>query len=152
MLWVEALTRKSDIFGAFQRFKAAAENESGKHIQQRLRSDNDGEYTSHEFRDVLAKHGIHHEMPPPYSPQANGVAELINWTIVEGLISLLKRLEHPKPSGRRRFSPLFLSRTGCRMLHSPEASRSPSGVGNLYGSTCFECGVVVLTTPSPTVV
>ncbi|GAA5967612.1 hypothetical protein JCM8115_007001 [Rhodotorula mucilaginosa] len=71
MLWVEALARKSDVFGAFPRFKAAAENESGKHIQ-RLRSDNGGEYTSHEFRDFLAEHGIHHEMPPPYSPQANG--------------------------------------------------------------------------------
>jgi hypothetical protein len=26
MLWVEALARKSDVFGAFPRFKAAAEN------------------------------------------------------------------------------------------------------------------------------
>jgi hypothetical protein len=34
MLWVEALARKSDVFGAFPRFKAAAENESGKHIQK----------------------------------------------------------------------------------------------------------------------
>ncbi|GAA5970924.1 hypothetical protein JCM8115_005499 [Rhodotorula mucilaginosa] len=95
MLWVEALARKSDVFGAFQRFKAAAENESGKHIQ-RLRSDNGGEYTSHEFRDFLAEHGIHHEMPPPYSPQANGVAERINRTIVEGLISLLNQAQAPK--------------------------------------------------------
>ncbi|GAA5864036.1 hypothetical protein JCM3774_006358 [Rhodotorula dairenensis] len=84
MLWVEALAHKSDVFGAFQRFKAAAGNESGKHIQ-RLRSDNGGEYTSHEFRDFLPKHGIRHEMPPPYSPQANGVAERINRTMVEGL-------------------------------------------------------------------
>ena len=71
MLWVEALARKSDVFEAFQRFKAAAENESGEHIQP-LRSDNGGEYTFHEYRDILAKHGIHHEMPPPYSPHANG--------------------------------------------------------------------------------
>ena len=75
MLWVEALARMSDVFGAFQRFKAAAENESGKHIQ-RLHSNNSGEYTSHEFRDFLAEYGIHHEMPPPYSPQANGCAKL----------------------------------------------------------------------------
>ena len=95
MLWVEALARKSDVFGAFQRFKAAAENESGKHIQ-RLRSDNGGEYTSHEFRDFLAEHGIHHEMPPSYSPQANGVAERINRTIVESLISLLNQAQAPK--------------------------------------------------------
>ncbi|TKA53431.1 hypothetical protein B0A53_04421 [Rhodotorula sp. CCFEE 5036] len=95
MLWVEALTRKSDVFGAFQRFKAAAENESGKHIQ-RLRSDNGGEYTSHEFGDFLAEYGIHHEMPPPYSPQANGVSERINRTLVEGLISLLNQAQARK--------------------------------------------------------
>ncbi|GAA5877470.1 hypothetical protein JCM3774_001622, partial [Rhodotorula dairenensis] len=95
MLWVEALARKSDVFGAFQRFKAAAENESGKHIQ-RLRSDNGGGYTSHEFRDFLAEHGIRHEMPPPYSPQANGVVERINRTIVEGLISLLNQAQAPE--------------------------------------------------------
>jgi hypothetical protein len=92
---VEALARKSDIFGAFQPFKAAAENESGKHIQ-RLRSDNGGEYTSHEFRDFLAEYGIHHEMPPLYSPQANGVAEQINRTIGEGLISLPNQAQAPK--------------------------------------------------------
>ena len=33
ILWVEALARKSDVFGAFQRFTAAAENKPGKHIQ-----------------------------------------------------------------------------------------------------------------------
>ncbi|GAA5888400.1 hypothetical protein JCM3774_002846, partial [Rhodotorula dairenensis] len=32
MLWVEPLAHKSDVFGAFQRFKAAAENESGRRI------------------------------------------------------------------------------------------------------------------------
>ncbi|GAA5871002.1 hypothetical protein JCM3774_003500 [Rhodotorula dairenensis] len=95
MLWVEALACKSDVFGAFQRFKAAAENESGKHIQ-RLRSDNGGKYTSHECRDFLAEHGIRHEKPPPYSPQADGVAERINRTIVEGLMSLLNQAQAPK--------------------------------------------------------
>ena len=67
----------------------------GKHIQ-RLRSDNGGEYASHEIRDFLAEHGIHHEMPPPYSPQANGVAERIKRTIVKGLISLLNQAKAPK--------------------------------------------------------
>ncbi|GAA5869503.1 hypothetical protein JCM3774_001470 [Rhodotorula dairenensis] len=95
MLWVEPLAHKSDVFGAFQRFKAAAENESGRRIQ-RFRLDNGGEYTSHEFRDYFAKQGIRHETPPPYSPQSNGVAQRINRTIVEGLISLLDQSHAPK--------------------------------------------------------
>ena len=70
MLWVEALARKSDVIGAFQRFKAAAENRSGKH-SQRLCSDNGGEYMSRKYRNFMAGHGIHHEMLPPYSLQAN---------------------------------------------------------------------------------
>ena len=73
----------------------AAENNSGKHIQ-RLRSENGGEDTSHKFRNFLADHGIYHEMPPLYSPQANGVAERINRTTVEGLISLLNQAQTPK--------------------------------------------------------
>ena len=54
MLWVEPLAHKSDVFGAFQRLKAAAENESGRHVL-RFRSDNGGEYMLHEFRNYLAE-------------------------------------------------------------------------------------------------
>ncbi|GAA6026934.1 hypothetical protein JCM8202_005054, partial [Rhodotorula sphaerocarpa] len=95
MLWAEPLARKSDVFGAFQRFKAAAENESGKRIH-RLRSDNGGEYISNEFSDFLAEHGIFRETLPPYSPRSNGVAERVNRSIVEGLISLLNQASAPK--------------------------------------------------------
>ena len=35
-------------------------------------------------------------MPPPYSPQANSVAERINRIIVKGLISLLNQAQAPK--------------------------------------------------------
>ena len=94
MLWAEGLSRKSDVFGAFQRCKAAAENESGTHVR-RLRSDNGGKYMSHDFHNFVAEHGIHHDMPSLYCPQANGVAERINRTIVEGLISLLNQAQAP---------------------------------------------------------
>jgi transposase InsO family protein len=123
MLWVEALARKSDVFGAFQRFKAAAENESGKHIQ-RLRSDSGGEYTSHESRDFLAEHGIHHEMPPPYSPQANGVVERINRTIVEGMISLLNQAHAPKALWAKALLALVFVKN--RSPHAALAGRRPA--------------------------
>ncbi|GEM08157.1 gag-Pol polyprotein [Rhodotorula toruloides] len=95
MLWVEPLARKSDVFEAFVRFKAKVENESGRRIQ-RFRSDNGGEYMSRTFDDMLAEHGIIRESPPPYSPQSNGVAERVNRSIVEGIVSLLAQAGAPK--------------------------------------------------------
>ncbi|GEM11218.1 gag-Pol polyprotein [Rhodotorula toruloides] len=95
MLWVEPLTRKSDVFEAFVRFKAKVENESGRQIQ-RFRSDNGGEYMSRTFDDMLAEHGIIRESPPPYSPQSNGVAKRVNRSIVEGIVSLLAQAGAPK--------------------------------------------------------
>ncbi|GEM12750.1 gag-Pol polyprotein [Rhodotorula toruloides] len=95
MLWVEPLARKSDVFEAFVRFKAKVENESGRRIQ-RFRSDNGGEYMSRTFDDMLAEHGIIRESPPPYSPQSNGVAEPVNRSIVEGIVSLLAQAGAPK--------------------------------------------------------
>ncbi|GEM08048.1 gag-Pol polyprotein [Rhodotorula toruloides] len=95
MLWVEPLARKSDVFEAFVQFKAKVENESGRRIQ-RFRSDNGGEYMSRTFDDMLAEHGIIRESPPPYSPQSNGVAERVNRSIVEGIVSLLAQAGAPK--------------------------------------------------------
>ncbi|GAA5993774.1 hypothetical protein JCM10908_006295 [Rhodotorula pacifica] len=95
MLWAAPLARKGDVFGAFQRFKAAVENESDKRIQ-RLRSDDGSEYISNEYSNFLAKHSITRVTPSPYSPQSNGVAERVNCTIVEGLNSLLNQVSAPK--------------------------------------------------------
>ena len=49
------------------------ETQSGNKIQK-LRSDGDGEYTSHEFRKSCENEGIIHEIAPPYTPQHNGVS------------------------------------------------------------------------------
>ncbi len=45
---------------------------------KRMRSDNGGEYIGHEFRDLLLKNRIKHELSAPYSPHQNGTAER-NW-------------------------------------------------------------------------
>ena len=45
---------------------------------KRMRSDNSGEYLSKEFKELLLKHSIKHELSAPYSPQQNGTAER-NW-------------------------------------------------------------------------
>ena len=43
-----------------------------------IRSDNGGEYLSKEFRELLIKNCIKHELTSPYSPHQNGTAER-NW-------------------------------------------------------------------------
>ena len=45
---------------------------------KRMRSDNGGEYISREFKHILTKHSIKHELSAPYSPHQNGTAER-NW-------------------------------------------------------------------------
>lgn len=57
------------------------EKESGKKIKA-LRSDNDGEYVSQEFKDFCAAKGIKRELSALHNPQQNGVAERKNGTIV----------------------------------------------------------------------
>ena len=40
-----------------------------------LRTDNGGEYISNDFKDLLVKHAIKHEMSAPHTPSQNGTAE-----------------------------------------------------------------------------
>ena len=41
----------------------------------RIRSDNGGEYLSKDFKDILSKNNIRHELTSPYSPHQNSCAE-----------------------------------------------------------------------------
>ena len=54
-----------------------------------LRSDNGGEYTSHEFINHFKQHGIRHEFTIPKTPEQNGVAERMNRTLGETVRSML---------------------------------------------------------------
>jgi transposase InsO family protein len=54
-----------------------------------LRSDNGGEYKSHEFVQFFRERGIKHEFTAPYSPEQNGVEERKNRTIQERIVSML---------------------------------------------------------------
>ena len=63
---------------------------------ERVRSDNEGEYISAEFKSLLLKHNIKHELTSPYSPHQNGTSER-NWrTLFEMARSLLIEAKLPK--------------------------------------------------------
>ena len=46
-----------------------------------MRTDNDGEFESSDFKELLVKNNIKHEHCAPYSPHQNGTAER-NWQTV----------------------------------------------------------------------
>ncbi|OWZ14441.1 hypothetical protein PHMEG_00012083 [Phytophthora megakarya] len=61
--------------------KAAMENATRKTIK-RMRSDNGGEYTGHQFMAFLNQHGIKHEKTVAYTFLRNGLAERMNRGLV----------------------------------------------------------------------
>ncbi|KAM2778784.1 hypothetical protein COP1_014123 [Malus domestica] len=81
--------QKSEVFGAFKKFKAAVEKESGCKIKA-MRSDRGGEFTSKEFQELCEANGIRRPLTVPRSPQQNGVAERKNRTILNMARSMLK--------------------------------------------------------------
>ena len=71
------------------------EREKGKSLKC-LRSDNEGEYTSNEFKSYCSEKDIRHEKTVPSTPQQNGVAERMNHIIVEKIICMLRIANLPK--------------------------------------------------------
>ena len=83
------MKNKSDTFSCFKRFKAYAENLTGKKIK-RLRDDKGGEYMSNEFQNLLDECGIVREHTVRNRPQQNGVAERCNRLFSERIVALLE--------------------------------------------------------------
>ncbi|RZC09022.1 Retrovirus-related Pol polyprotein from transposon RE1 [Glycine soja] len=86
---VETDKEKSEVFGVFKKFKALAENQSGKRIKV-LRSDRGKEYTSREFERFCEDEDIERQLIVAYSPQQNGVSERKNRTVMEMARLMLK--------------------------------------------------------------
>ena len=63
---------------------------------KRLRTDQGGEYTSKDFRDLMVKNQIKHEMSAPYSSHQNGTAERSWRTLFETARCLLLQAGLPK--------------------------------------------------------
>ena len=84
------IAKKSDVFGAFRKYKAWAENITGCQIGI-LRDDKGGEYVGREFDDFLAEAGIRREHSIRDTPQQLGVAERMNRSIAEGITTVLSQ-------------------------------------------------------------
>ena len=71
--YVYLMKHKSETFEKFKEFQNEVENQCGKKIKV-LRSDNGGEYLSHEFSDHLKSCRIVPQLTPTGTPQRNGVS------------------------------------------------------------------------------
>lgn len=93
--WSYFLTEKSETFGAFKKFKATVEKESGVSICC-LRTDRGGEFTSKEFNQFCSENGIARQLTAAYTPQQNGVAERKNRTVMNMVRCMLSEKKVPK--------------------------------------------------------
>ena len=86
--WIYFIKKKSKIFNRFKEFKALVENQTEKKIKV-LRTDNSGEFCSKEFEELYKKYGIAWQKTTPYTPQQNGVAKIMNKTLMKRARSML---------------------------------------------------------------
>ena len=80
--WVYFLKNKSEAFATFKKWKAKVENQTGRKIKC-IRSYNGTEYKDGEFLKFCEEHGIKRHFIVRRTPQKNGMAERLNWTISE---------------------------------------------------------------------
>ena len=81
-MWIYFISNKSEVLQKFQHFVHLMETSTGQKVQA-LRSDNGGEYISHAFSTYCSAKGISREIPPPYTPERNGVAERRNRSLLD---------------------------------------------------------------------
>jgi transposase InsO family protein len=73
---------KDEAFSAYMDFAAWAKTQHSVQIKQ-LHSDRGGEYTSSAFTEFLCNQGTECRLTTHDTPQHNGVAESLNWRILE---------------------------------------------------------------------
>lgn len=80
--WIYFMQRKSEVFQLFKQFKKMMETQFSRSVKA-LRTDSEGEFTSHEFESFCKTTGLFHQLTAPRTPQQNGVAERKNRTVTE---------------------------------------------------------------------
>ncbi len=88
MRFIAFLKFKSEAAGSFKDLIHKIRGETGNLVRV-LRTDNGGEWSSHEFADWLNRKGIRHETTAPHTPEQDGVSERGIRTVTEGIRSCL---------------------------------------------------------------
>ena len=127
--WVYFMKNKDEVFSKFKEFKALIENHTEKKIKT-FRSDNGGEFTSNEFKELCKDSGIKRELSTPYNPQQNGIAKRKNTTIMEAARAMLHVQDLPMHLWEKaaRTTVYVQNRTPHRVLEN----KTPEEVYVLY--------------------
>ena len=88
------LKSKSEVLSKFEEYVNMVENMTGQKVQN-LRTDNGGEYVSHDFTKFCTSKGIFHQFTNPYTPEQNGTSERLNRTLVEKAKSMIFHAKMP---------------------------------------------------------
>ena len=89
-VWAYPIRTKDRVFLIFSDWLAMVENQSGQKLKC-LWTDNGGEFKSEEFVKFCRERDIRREYTEPYSPEQNGIAECMNRTIQECVVSMLQQ-------------------------------------------------------------
>jgi transposase InsO family protein len=83
-VWVYFLKNKSEVFETFKKWRAKVETETDLKLKcLRSPQQNGEEYIDGGFKEFCTTNGIRMEKTIPRTPQQNGVAERMNWTLNE---------------------------------------------------------------------
>ena len=93
--YAEPMRTKSQTFDIFQKFIRQAERQSGKKLKH-LRTDFGGEFANKAFEEYTSKEGVKWEPSAPYTPEQNGKAERLNYTLISSVRSILADMHLPK--------------------------------------------------------
>ncbi|KAH9767149.1 hypothetical protein KPL71_011170 [Citrus sinensis] len=91
----ELAKTKDQVFGKFKDWKALVENQTGKKVKK-LRTDNGLEYCNQMFDDFCASEGIGRHRIVRMTPQQNGLAEMMNRTLMNKVRCMMIQSKLPK--------------------------------------------------------
>ena len=112
---------KAETFEKFKNFEAWLLNQHGRNVGM-LHSDRGGEYTSTEFDKYLANKGIKRSLTAHDTPEHNGVAERLNYTLANLVRSMLIGSLCPKSlwGFALLYATWLKNRIPCKALESEE--------------------------------
>ncbi|KAH9743388.1 hypothetical protein KPL70_003281 [Citrus sinensis] len=94
-VWLYILKTKDQAFEKFKIWRALVENQSEMKLKA-LRTDNGLEFCNKEFDEYCQKHGITRHKTVRFTPQQNGLAEMMNRTLIDKTRCLLINSKLPR--------------------------------------------------------